>query len=433
MQFLRLISPGRSSLSTNSIYLIVSHAANALFGFLFWTVAARLYPANGVGLVAAAVSACGLLAMLSFLGLDYALIRFLPRSGDSEAIINSSLTIGAGMALMASAVFISGLGAWTPALLPIRDSNVFMAGILVVSVCTVLVGMLASVYLSRMQAVLILIQSVVFGVTRVSLATGLASTPRAEDLIVAWAAGLIMVVLIGFAVFLTRAEGTKFQIRPTLRREVINEMIPFAFANYLTAVLWTAPMFLLPLLVVNLVGPEANAYFYVATNVSGFLAMIPMAASMSLFAHGSHDAAALSQQVLESARFSLLLLVPAILGIFLLGEKVLLIFGRAYSQAGTGLLWILALSALPLAVNYLYFGVRRVQQRMAGVVASAVWVLIVTLGLSVVLLPRIGLLGAGIAWFAAQASLALVILGRFYADYGSSRRTRRRSKGHGLR
>jgi hypothetical protein len=71
------------------------------------------------------------------------------------------------------------------------------------------------------------------------------------------------------------------------------------------------------------------------------------------------------------------------------------------------------LSALPLAVNYLYFSVGRVQQRMAGVVASAVWVLIVTLGLSVVLLPRVGLLGAGIAWFAAQASLAAVILVRF--------------------
>jgi O-antigen/teichoic acid export membrane protein len=141
--------------------------------------------------------------------------------------------------------------------------------------------------------------------------------------------------------------------------------------------------------------------------------MVPMAASMSLFAYGSRDATDLSRRALESARFSLLLLAPAIVGIFLLGGKVLLIFGKAYSEAGTRLLWILALSALPLAVNYLYFSVRRVQQRMAGVVASAVWVLIVTLGLSVVLLPRVGLLGAGIAWFAAQGSLAAVILVRF--------------------
>ncbi|MBI2973335.1 MAG: hypothetical protein HYY39_06050 [Armatimonadetes bacterium] len=64
-------------------------------------------------------------------------------------------------------------------------------------------------------------------------------------------------------------------------------------------------------------------------------------------------------------------------------------------------------------MNFLYFSVRRVQQRMAGVIASTLWILIVTLGLSVLLLPRIGLLGAGVAWFAAQVSLAVVVLGRF--------------------
>jgi O-antigen/teichoic acid export membrane protein len=112
----------------------------------------------------------------------------------------------------------------------------------------------------------------------------------------------------------------------------------------------------------------------------------------------------------------LVLLVPAIVGIFLIGGKVLLIFGRAYSDAGTRLLWILALSTLPLAVNYIYFSVRRVQQRMAGVVTGGVWVLVATLGLTVILLPRVGLQGAGIAWFAAQASLAAVILGRFFLN-----------------
>ncbi len=113
---------------------------------------------------------------------------------------------------------------------------------------------------------------------------------------------------------------------------------------------------------------------------------------------------------------------------------------EGYSEAGTRLLWILALSALPLVVNYLYFSVRRVQQRMAGVVASAVWVLIVTLGLSVALLPRIGLVGAGVAWFAAQTSLAAVILVRFAANRwslcGNQRKAGRKKmpvKAEGLR
>jgi O-antigen/teichoic acid export membrane protein len=193
-------------------------------------------------------------------------------------------------------------------------------------------------------------------------------------------------------------------------------MAHFASTNYVSAVLWGAPVSLLPILITNAAGVEANAYYYVASSVSGLLAMVPIAASMSLFAHASRDATDLIRSAVQSARFSLVLLVPAIVGIFLIGGRVLLIFGRAYSNAGTGLLWVLALSTLPLAVNYLYFSVRRVQQRMAGVVAGAVWVLFVTLGLTVILLPRIGLPGAGIAWFAAQASLAAVILGRFVLD-----------------
>jgi O-antigen/teichoic acid export membrane protein len=187
----------------------------------------------------------------------------------------------------------------------------------------------------------------------------------------------------------------------------------FASTNYISAVLWSAPASLLPILVTNVAGAEANAFFYVAMSVGGLLAIVPTAVSMALFAHGSHDETDLHHRAFESARFSLVLLVPAIVGIFLVGGKVLLIFGRAYSDAGTRLLWVLALSTLPLTVNYLFFSVRRVQQRMAGVIAGTVWVLIVTLGLSVVLLPAVGLLGAGIAWFVAQTSLALVILARF--------------------
>jgi O-antigen/teichoic acid export membrane protein len=225
--------------------------------------------------------------------------------------------------------------------------------------------------------------------------------------------GLVAAVIVGLAFFLPHGESKNFRFRPVVVPEVVNDMTHFASANYVSAVLWSAPASLLPILITNAAGVEANAYYYVASSVSGLLAMVPIAASMSLFAHGSRDATDLIRSAVQSARFSLILLVPAIVGIFLIGGRVLLIFGQAYSNAGTRLLWILALSTLPLAVNYLFFSVRRVQQRMAEVVAGAVWVLVVTLGLTVILLPRLGLPGAGIGWFVAQASLAVVILGRF--------------------
>jgi O-antigen/teichoic acid export membrane protein len=388
-----------------------ANAANAAFGFLFWTAAARLYPRQDVGLAAAVVAAVGLLAMLSGLGLDYALVRFLPGAERPQVIINSCLTIGSLAALLIGLVFLAGLGFWSPAMMPIRSNPVYAASLPVAAVATTVVGFMAAIYLSRKNARLVLGQSLVFGIGKVvAVIIFAAAGVGAAGPLGAWVVGLITTVSVGLAFFLPRGEAGGFRFRLVVVREIVNDMRHFASANYLSVVLWSAPTSLMPILVTNVAGAEANAYYYVASSVSGLLAMVPMAASMSLFAHGSRDATDLAKSAVESARFSLVLLVPAIIGIFLIGGKVLLLFGRAYADAGTRLLWILALSTLPLAVNYLYFGVRRVQQRMAGVVAGAVWVLVITLGLSVVLLPRVGLLGAGIAWFASQASLAAVIL-----------------------
>jgi len=407
----------RFPLYRDSFFLMAANVANAAFGFLFWTAAARLYQPQDVGFAAAVISAVGLLAMLSALGLDYALVRFLPKSPAPHSIINSSLTIASVGALALAAVFISGLGVWSPALLPIRASPALAGGVAAAVVLTAASGLMASTYLSRKRAGLVLAQSAVFGASKVAAAVFFGAVGfHALGLVGAWVIGLGSLAVAGAAFFLPQALGGQYRFRPVVVREVVNGMAHFAFSNYVSAVLWSAPTLLLPILITNLSGPETNAYFYVTNSVSGLLVIIPTAISMSLFAHGSHDATDMARRGVEAAKVSLALLAPALVGVFVFGEKVLLIFGRAYSEEGTRLLWVMALSTMPLTVNFLYFSVRRVQQRMAGVVAGTVWVLVVTLGLTIILLPRVGLVGSGIAWFAAQTSLAAIILVRFAVD-----------------
>jgi len=406
--------PWRSALYRDSFFLMAANVSNAAFGFLFWTAAARLYQPQDVGFAAAVISAVGLLALLSALGLDYALVRFLPQSPAPHSIISSSLTIASAGALALAVVFIGGLSVWSPALLPVRASPALASSVAAAVVLTAASGLMASTYLSRKRAGLVLAQSAIFGASKVTAAVLFAAVGlHAMGLVGAWVIGLGALAAAGVGFFLPQALGGRYRFRPVVVREVVNDMAHFAFSNYVSAVLWSAPMLLLPILITNLSGAETNAYFYVASSVGGLLVMIPTAISMSLFAHGSHDATDLVRRGIEAAKVSLALLAPALVGVFLFGEKVLLIFGRAYSEEGTRLLWVLALSTLPLTVNFLYFSVRRVQQRMGGVIVSTVWILIVTLGLSVLLLPRIGLLGAGVAWLVAQASVAALLLGRF--------------------
>ncbi len=403
----------RLSLYANSFYLMAANVGNAAFGFLFWTAAARLYEPREVGLAAAAVSAVGMLGMLATLGLDQAMVRFVPGSADPGRIVDSSLTAGAAAALLLGLAFAGGLGLWSPALLPLRQSPLAAAALVVATVGATVLGLLSGAFLAWKRAELGFVQSLVFNVIRLALAVAFAAGRHVTGLMGAWAFGLAAAVAWGITGGLSRAAGGGYRFRPALERSALADMTHFAFANYVTTVLWAAPAYLLPLLVANLAGAEAAAYFYVATAVGGLVAMVPWAVSSSLFAHGSHDEGKLVRFTLESGRVVLLVLVPAVVVLWLAGDRVLLLFGRAYSAEGTWLLRLLALSTLPLAVNFLFFSVRRVQRRMAPVVACPAWILAVTMGVSVILLPRVGLVGAGMAWLAAQSSVAAVLLARY--------------------
>ncbi len=398
----------------DSFYLIATSIVSAVFGFLFWAGAARLYTSQEVGLTAATVSAIGLLAMMSTLGLDSAMIRFLPHAADPQGIINSSLTIGASAALALSLIFLVGTGIWAPSLLPSRASVVFVALLVIGTVLTTIMGLLNSTFLARKRASLVWAQSFVFGATKLISVVVLVAVGRPVGLISAWVLGLSAAVGCGLALFLPRVENRWHQLWPAISRGVINDMTHFAFANYIGAVLWTAPIYLLPLLVAGVVGREATAYFYIAFNISALLSVIPMAVSLSLFAHGSHDESDLVQLTFASLRFSLGLLVLAVGLVFVFGGRLLLVFGKAYSTQATELLWLLALSAFPIAVNSLYFSVRRVQNRMGHVLICVGLILTITLGLSVVLLPRVGLIGAGVAWLVAQCAAAALIVALYF-------------------
>jgi O-antigen/teichoic acid export membrane protein len=403
-------------ISTETLFVILANGATAGFGFVFWTLAGRLYPAREVGLVAALVSVGGLLAMLSVVGLDYGVVRYLPQADDAARLINSCLWVTGVAAVGISGIYLGRVELWSSSLRDLRRVPWLGPELAVVVLLTALSGVLSGVFLARKRASFILAHAVVFGAVRAAGAAlfgSLVLHAHARALLGAWGAGLAAAVAVDMLVFLPRAEGGRYRFRLALAGSDLLDMASFAFANYLTTLLWSAPGLLLPLLVVHLAGLQANAYFYVAWNATALLAMIPTAASLVVFAHGSADAAHLPRRILEGGRLALVLLVPAVAAVLVGGDRLLWVFGPAYAHQGTRLLSLLALSALPLTVNVLFFSIRRVQQRMAGVVACAAWILAATLGLSVVLLPGMGLVGVGIAWLLAQTSSAAVLGGRF--------------------
>ena len=117
-------------------------------------------------------------------------------------------------------------------------------------------------------------------------------------------------------------------------------------------------------MVLNILSAEANAYFYISWTIAGLLIAIPTATSMSFFAEGSHMEGRLAGDLRRSLKLLALLLIPSIIILVFLGDKLLLLFGTEYSAEGAKLLWFLAPAALPASINLLYTGVVQVEKKL---------------------------------------------------------------------
>jgi len=113
----KLINLAAIPLYRNAAYLMMVTAVTSLLGFFFWMIVARYYSEAEVGYSSAIISAISLLAMISMAGLNSLLIRFLPQAEKPKELINSCLTLSGLFSIVIAAIFVAGLGFWSPALI----------------------------------------------------------------------------------------------------------------------------------------------------------------------------------------------------------------------------------------------------------------------------------------------------------------------------
>jgi Na+-driven multidrug efflux pump len=99
---------------------------------------------------------------------------------------------------------------------------------------------------------------------------------------------------------------------------------------------------------------------FVAWTTANALPMIPVAANSSSLPEGSYDPQRLRRNVIRTTKLMFILLIAAVIGILLLGDKLLLLYGRGYSEDARELLWLFALPTIPLAVIRVYVTIKRV-------------------------------------------------------------------------
>ncbi|MFH1003817.1 MAG: polysaccharide biosynthesis C-terminal domain-containing protein, partial [Chloroflexota bacterium] len=201
----------------------------------------------------------------------------------------------------------------------------------------------------------------------------------------------------------------RFRPIPSLNLAYLKSKWQYSGSNYLVALFAAAPTLLLPVVVLNLLGPESNAYFFIAWMMANVLSAIASAISNALFAEGVHFEDRLGEDVRKTLKFTFMVLVPLVVVLIAGGKWLLLIFGPGYSTTGLGLLQVVALSSLPIGVNYIYTGVLRVRGRLREMTIIWGFIAVATLVVSYLVAPVTGIIGIGYAWLGVHGSVAIYV------------------------
>ncbi|MBE9505694.1 MAG: lipopolysaccharide biosynthesis protein, partial [Chloroflexi bacterium] len=343
----QLWSLASSSLYTNAFYLMLAQAAIAVLGFLFWVIVARFYTEAEVGYSSAIISTIGLVSLTGHIGLDSFMVRFLSRARNHVQLLNTCLTYSGAATLVISLVCAVGLGVWAPRIGFVGSQPVFLAAFVCFAVATNLSSSVGAAFVGCRKAKFLLVKDVIFGGVKLFLPLLFLAHFHAFGIVASWGIATMAALVISVHVLVPRVlEG--YRPRPALTSRLVRRAWGFSGLSYVVSLVGSMPKYLMPVMVINVLGPEENAYFYVAWAMATVLAFIPGAVAQSLFAEAAYDKRTLQHNVMRAFQLSFALVLPAALLMLLLGDKFLLAFGESYSERSVALLQVLVFAGIPI-------------------------------------------------------------------------------------
>ena len=191
--------PGRASdpLVKNSLYLTATTVVTSLFGYVFWMVAARMYPAAAVGEAGAGISAMAFASLLGALGGSMAVLAELPgksRPREWSATVTAPLVFTSATSALTALATVAVLARTGHSAFLYRDGW-WVAAFVVGVVATTASQVLESVWVAERQAVWFLGSSTVFAVVKLGIvALPVFAVFGAVGILSAWSAVLAATV-----------------------------------------------------------------------------------------------------------------------------------------------------------------------------------------------------------------------------------------------
>ncbi|MFT4215670.1 MAG: hypothetical protein QM619_00560 [Micropruina sp.] len=398
---------GRATLELDALALTASTGVTALLGLAYWTIAAHRFPIAEVGRASAIVSAATALATVSNLSLGGMYERFLPVAGrDTRRYLLQGGLATAGLALLLGFGFLL-VGPTERLFVHDWEWLGFPLLVLTLAQFALLDNTLVGLRRARWAAG----KNIVHAVVKLGLAAGAAflALVGGESLVVAWAApALVLVVIYLPVVWRHCAAETIVGQAPVLppRRELWSF---FGSTVGIMVVGALAPL-VIPLIVVDRLGPELNACFTMAWTLFSALALLLGTVVGPYIAQASVPGADVRRLTLRFASILLALSVSGAVFLWFGAPLLLGLLGERYAVETESLVRLMALS-LPLSlVGMLYAGVARVARRLRLAMAMQMLTAVVAVAGTALTIGRFGLDGIGYSYLVIEVLTTAILL-----------------------
>lgn len=406
----------RTPIYLNAYALVLSNLLTSSLGLVYWGLAARLYDVRIVGLSAALTSLLLFVSGVTQLNLRVVLLRLVPEAGQgtrrlvARAYGIALATAGLGSLAVYGAAIALG-SPWTSlAGLATAAGLVFLVlSTMSLSVFNLQDGVIAGLR----RTIWVPVENGIHAVSRIVVLVALAGSMPALGIVVSTTVPVMLAVAVVTIILFRRwipshASAALGRTIEMDRRTIAG----FIAADSVGALFALASTTLLPVLVVAVAGAEQGAYFAMAWSIVIALNLFPLNMAASMTVETVHAGTRPADQLRRVGVHMARVLAPILLVVLVLAPVILRVFGEAYAANATDLLRIASLALIPFAVNAMALALARVAGHGRAILAIQASIALLTLGLTAVLLPSLGLVGVAVAWLTAQSLVAAVTFTR---------------------
>lgn len=376
----RSIPGGR--LIHNALALIISSGGTSVLGVVFWGTAAHIAPTSTVGRTSAEIAAMMLLANLAQLSFGTIFERFLPVAGHlTRTFVQRAYLMCVGTAIIFGTLYV--LTGFSHSFLPSSWAwrILFIASVILWTLFTLqdsaLIGLRSSKWVP--------VENILYAITKLAVLPLFVVFSRTQGIFLAWMVPVLFtIVVIAWYLFRYRIPAHQREHQLTETLPSTRELFYLAGAQYATLLSSVFTPSIVALIVIERLGPVANAHYYIPSLISTGLALFNWSIVKSFIVEATHEPGSLRRHADSAIRGSIVILGSCVLVGVVFAPEFLRIFGANYAATGTTLLRMLLFSTPLSAITIFYSAFAWIDKRVwwfaiREVIGTAIYFLVLLL------------------------------------------------------